>query len=366
MKPEGPKHAVKFMAKVREEDLDEAMDVLRGSVVPSLREMGLGELLVLTRRRKLEKLDPLGSGVTPSPVLERLLKNAPPDDPGYARDLRRMHLVLGQGGPENLDSAYAYHRLKGKYPAEYAMLREERFDDANLLKVAGCQIDCYGLWNTETHREADTSDMNGRSQDGWFTEFTHVFDTKDAKANRPRSAEIVAEELDHLLFPDLSGIYYTVVSRAPWPKDGKIGTHALRTRIPILLRGLEDAGDDIRSALVPVLAGQEGFEGALVLRSRGKGFIGELGWSPSGSSEHSGELSSAPKSNTTEGLSEFSRKATVEHECVSLWETEAAMKAGGEQLAGYVLRTLGDVVPEDWNAATANIRYDEAVAPAPN
>lgn len=366
MKSEDPEHAIKFMIKVREEDLEEAMDVLRGSVVPSLREIGLRKLLVLAWRRQLEKLEPHGSDIMRSPVLKRLLENAPPDDPGYARDLQRMHLVLSQGGPENLDSAYAYHRLKKKYPAEYEMLREEHFDDANQLKVTGCQIDCYGLWKTENHRKADMVDMNSTAYSGWFTEFTEVFDMKHTRMNRPHSAEIIAGKLGHLLFLDLSGTYYTVVSRAPWPKDGKIGTHALQTRIPILLRGLEDAEDDLQSALIPVLDGQEGFEGALVLRSRRKGFIGELGWSPSGSSEHSGELSSVPKNNTTEGLSESLRKATVEHECVSLWETEAAMKAGGEYLAEFVLRTLRDAVPEDWNADAANIRYDEAVILALN
>lgn len=366
MKPEEPEHAVKFMIRVREEDLDETKDILRVSVVPSLRDIGLGELLVLVRRRQLEKLKPPEPDVMRSSVLKQLLKNAPPDEPGYARDLRRMHLVLSQGGPENLDSAYAYHRLKKKYPAEYEMLREEHFDDANQLRVPACQIDLYGLWKTEIHRKADMFDMNSTGQDGWSTEFTRVFDMKYTKTNRPHSAEIIAGKLDHLLFLDLSGIYYTVVSRAPWTKDGKSGTRALRTRIPILLRSLQDAGDDILSTLIPVLDGKEGFKGALVLRSRGKGFIGEFGWSPSGSSEHSGDLSTAPRSNTTEGLSESLRKATVEHECVSLWKTEAAMKAGGEHLVEFALRTLRDVGPEDWNAAAASIVYDEAVAPAPN
>ncbi len=88
MKSEDPEYAVKFMMKVREEHLDEAQDVLRGSVEPSFREMGLGELLVLARRRQLEKLDPEGPGVVDSPILKRLLENAPPDEPGYANDLR--------------------------------------------------------------------------------------------------------------------------------------------------------------------------------------------------------------------------------------------------------------------------------------
>ncbi len=267
MKAEEREYAIKFIIKVREEDLDEAMASLRDSVVPSLREMGLRELLVLTRRRQLEKIEPQGPGVMRSPVLERLLKSAPTDDSGYVRDLRRMHRVLSQGGPESLDSAYAYHRLK-KYPAEYGMLREEHFDEANLLKVAGCQIDCYGLWKTEAHRKADMFDMNSTAYDGWSTEFTDVFDMKDTKMNRPHSADIIAGKLQQLLFLDLSGIYYTVVSRAPWPKDGTSGTHALRTRIPILLSSLQEAEDDIRSALIPVFDGQEGFEGALMLRSR--------------------------------------------------------------------------------------------------
>ncbi len=59
------------------------------------------------------------------------------------------------------------------------------------------------------------------------------------------------------------------------------------------------------------------------------------------------------------------REATVELECVSLWRTEAAMKEGSEHLAEFVLRTLGDVIPQDWNAVAANIVYDEAVAPVP-
>lgn len=363
MKPEEPKHAVKFMIRVREEDFDEAKDILRGSVVPALRDMGLGELLVLTRRRQLEKLEPPAPDVMRSPVLKRLLKSAPPDEPGYARDLQRMHLVLSQGGPENLDSAYTYHRLKRKHPAEYEMLREEHFDDANQLKVAGCQIDCYGLWKTEVRRKADMSDMNSTVHEGWFTEFTHVFDMKYTKMNRPHSAEIVARKLGPLLFLDLAGIYYTIVSRVSWPKDGSSGAHVLQTRIPILLSGLQDAENDVQSTLLPILDGQEGFKGALVLRSQRKGFIGELGWSPSGSSEHSGDFSIVRKSSTTEDLSESVRKATVEHECVSLWETEPAMKAGGKHLAEFVLRTLRDVVPEDWNTAAANIMYDEALAP---
>ena len=124
MKSYDPGHAIKLIIRVKEEDVDEAKDILRESLVSSLKDMGQDELLILTRRRQLEKIEPQGPGVMRSPVLERLLESASPEDPGYVRDLRRMHRVLSQGGPENLDSAYAYHRLKKKYPAEYEMLRE--------------------------------------------------------------------------------------------------------------------------------------------------------------------------------------------------------------------------------------------------
>ncbi len=74
-----PVHAVKFMVKVREEHAEDANGVLRDCVVPVFGRSGFGEVLIVARRRQLDKLDPEGPGVVESPVLKRLLENAPPD-----------------------------------------------------------------------------------------------------------------------------------------------------------------------------------------------------------------------------------------------------------------------------------------------
>ena len=106
-----PDHSVKFMAKVREEHVEEAVGVLRDCVVPVFIRSGFDEVPVVARRRQLDKLDPEGPGVVDSPVLKRLLESTPPDDPRYVNDLRSLHRDLA-GGVHSATHAMSHHHKK--------------------------------------------------------------------------------------------------------------------------------------------------------------------------------------------------------------------------------------------------------------
>jgi hypothetical protein len=315
------------MLKVSEEHLEEAMSVLQDSVVPVLRESGFGEILVLARRRQLEKLDPQGLGVVDSPVLRRLLERAPPDDPGYASDLRELHRNL-TGGISGVPHAMSHHNKKERRPEEYEAMRRELYAEENRLRVAGYQLDCYALYKGEADLKADTLDLEGK------------------KMLVPHSARFLAEELDGLLFLRLQGYYQTVIQRAlPGSPPVGEGLYATVALIPVLLRGAGDAGERIRR-FIGGLASRPGFAGSLVLRSRPAGFSGGFGWSPIGLKQHRGDEPD-PDDETV------SRKPLALHELsyacelLTLWLTEDNALAGAGLLAGSVSESLGDALPSE-------------------
>ncbi len=324
MKSEDPEHAVKFMMKVREEHLDEAKDVLRDSVVPSLREMGLGELLVLARRRQLEKLDPEGPGVVDSPILKRLLENAPPDEPGYANDLRSLHRDL-VGGISGYAHAMVHKFREEKWSEEYEALRWELRSEENRMRVAGCQLDCYASYEGEAELKADTIDNRNRTM------------------NTPHSAQVFARELKHLLFLKLEGIQHTVVHRALSEVPADAGLHAAQTLVPVLLSRTEEAEMRLRHLLQGGLASRPGFAGSLALRSRSKGFTGAFGWVPRGLWQHRGDQSSPDDGGAAERLD--LRETSVPYELVTLWRTGVEARAAVEWLVQAVPGALGDALP---------------------
>ncbi len=321
-----PVHAVKFMVKVKEEHMEEAVGVLRDSVVPVFGRSGVGEVLVVARRRQFDKLDPEGPGVVDSPVLERLLESPPPDDPRYVNDLRSLHRDLA-GGVHSATHAMSHHHKKKRRPAEYEELRRELYAENNRLRVAGCQLDCYALYESEEGLKDDTLDSRGK------------------KMLVPHSARFLTERLDGLLFLRLEGFHQTVVGREfpKSPRAGK-GLHAAQALVPVLLHGVGDAGVRIRSLLSGV-ASQPGFAGSLALRSRSDGFSGSLGWHPHGLRQHRGD--EPEPDGWGDRRPTNLREISVPYELVTLWSSGADAWAGVEYLAGSVPEVLAGTLAED-------------------
>lgn len=326
-------HAVKFMVKIREEHFQEAVTVLTDLVIPVLKSSGFREVLILVRRRRLEKLDPNGPGNAGSRVLRRLAEASPPHeaDLDYAR--RELPSLLGGDMPTGFAHGIMLHQLKTKDPAEYRRRREGRIaeqrrlteqllSEENWSRVAGYQLDCYAIYGSEADMKADTLDLENR------------------KIIVPHSAAFVAGEIDHLLFVKLTGIQHTVVHRVlPGGRTGAL--FAAQTQVPVVQRRTEEAWMRMQRSLIPGLSSREGFAGALVLRSRGEGFSGDSAWAPRSLPEHRGD----PPRPYDKGGRSLGDHATVPHEAVTLWETEAALLAGVEHMEGSVPKALGDSLP---------------------
>ncbi len=328
-----PAHAVKFMVKVKEEHVEEAVGVLRDSVMPAFGRSGVGEVLVVARGRQLDKLDPEGPGVVDSPVLKRLLESTPPDDPRYVSDLRSLHRDLA-GGVHSATHAMSHHHKKKRRPAEYEALRHELYAEENRLRVAGYQLDCYALYGSEEDLKADTLDSRGK------------------KMLVPHSARFLTERLDGLLFLRLEGFHQTVVGREfpePPTRVGK-GLHAAQALVPVLLPGVGDAGVRIRSLLSGV-ASRPGFAGSLALRSRSNGFSGSLGWSPRGLRQHRGDKPEPDGWGDRRPTNP--REISVPYELVTLWRNGTDARAGVEYLAGSVPEALAGTLAEDGFGAHA-------------
>lgn len=306
-----PVHAVKFMVKVRQEHMEEAVGILQNSVAPALKKSGFREVLVITRHRQLEKLDPEGPGVVGSPTLARLLENAPSDAPGYARDLRALHQGLVRG-VNSFAHAMAQHHKKKRRPEEYEALRRELYAEENRLRVAGYQLDCYALYKSEADLKADTLNLEGK------------------KMFVPDSARFLAEQLEGLLFLRLEGFHQTVVQRAlPGPPPVGEGLHVAQALAPVLLRCVRE------------LTSWPGFAGCVVLRCRPQGFSGNFGWSPSGLRQHRGDEPDPDHGGLRELPTDL-HQVSSPYELVMLWLTETDALAGVERLAGSAPEALGD------------------------
>ncbi len=96
----------------------------------------------------------------------------------------------------------------------------------------------------------------------------------------------------------------------------------------------------IGERLLPALAGQSGYLGALVLRSMNMGFVAGRGTVPRGLGEHRGE--SRERSGKTGG------SPGVPCECLTLWETEADLSAGVGMLVESLPGTLGGNLASDF------------------
>ena len=324
-----PAYVTKFMVKVREKDLGETLSVLRDSVAPEFRKSGFGEMLVVGRRRKLEKLDSEGPGIVDSPVLARLIGNAPSDNPKYAGDLHVLHRTL-VGGVSGYVHAMMYHHKKKRYPEEYEMLRREIYSEENHLRITGAQLDCYAFHESEADLRADTVGLDGRN------------------LYPPHSARFLSRELDGLLVLGLQGIHYTVTA-GELPKGEKPGSkdlYAVQTLTPILFARHQAIVDYIR-ILADGSASRSVLAGAVFLKSRGSGFDRGLGWSPRGLTQHQGDETRFEDNNvsTTTGPRRYFRDSTVPHELVTLWRTWERREPGVGWLAKAAPEALGLAFP---------------------
>ncbi len=106
------------------------------------RPKGLYERLLAAKRLLEEREAEKGSGGKPlassrvpgSPVLKELEEKATPARPEYMRDLRRLHSLIRSGGPDNWASSMWFGFLRGRYPGEYEMLKEEHLGKGKTLR----------------------------------------------------------------------------------------------------------------------------------------------------------------------------------------------------------------------------------------
>ncbi len=328
-----PVHVVKFMVKVREEHLQEAISTLQNSVVPVLKDSGFREVLVLACRQEFEKIDPEGPGIADSSVLRDLVKNARPHEVGREQILQKLRSRPGGHRPGGVGHAYQLRNMAKTNPAAYGSLLEDRLaedrslgekllDERNLVRVAGRQLDCYALYGSEADMKDDTLDLENR------------------RMIVPHSASFLAGELDGLLFLGMTGIFHTVVHRLFL--EEVLRNHrgsplfVAQTRMAVLPEHLGEAELRLGASLLPRLASPVGAIGALVLRSRREGFSGGLDWTPQSLSEHSG----GPPPDTALQP----RWAPIPHEIVTFWRTECDLLAGVGWLAEHVPETLGDLL----------------------
>ena len=97
--------------------------------------MGLYERILEERAEEEKRRGrPLGTlyGLD-SPVLDRLLADAPEDrPPGYSADLSTMHRLMSRGVRSQGD-AYRLHGLKARYREEHAKLAAEARGQGEIL-----------------------------------------------------------------------------------------------------------------------------------------------------------------------------------------------------------------------------------------
>lgn len=295
MNSKDPECAVKFMAKVDEECAGEAATILRESVAPVLREWGFREVLSVSRRRE----------VVESLILRQLLEDAPAES-GYAQHIRDLHETLVVGGPKSYTHSMLHHRDKKSYPEEYGLIREALGSEDNWETIPIKQFDCFALYDTEVDMRADTL---GRG---------------DLAEGRPHSGDLVAGEIRDLLVLPLRGTRHTVLYRSPLPDEAISLAYAAQTQVSAFLHRA-DTRAWIQDRLLPALAVQKGYLGALVLRSMNMGFVAGRGTVPRGPGEHRGEDRGPDR--------KAAANSTVLCECVTLWETEASLEAGVGRIA---------------------------------
>ncbi len=305
-----PGYAVKFMARVDEEHVEEAAAVLRESVTPILGEWGLGEMLTVSRRLE----------VVESRVLRRLLEDAPAES-GYARRIRDLHETLIMGGPKSYAHSILYHRDKTAYPEEHGLIREALDSEDNWATLPIRQFDCFALYNTEVDMKADALGRSSMAQ------------------GRQHSGDLVAGELSDLLVSPLRGTRHTVLHRSPRSHEATSPAYAAQTQVSVFPHRKE-ARAWIGERLLPALAEQSGYLGALVLRSLNMGFVAGRGTVPRGLAEHRGE--GRERSRKTAG------SPSVPCECLTLWETEADLNAGVAMLVESLPGTLGGNLASDF------------------
>lgn len=328
-----PVHAVKFIAKVREEHLEEAISTFRTSVAPVLKESGFREVLVIAHRQEFEKIDPEGLGIADSPVLRGLVRNARPHEAGRDQILEKLRSRPGGHRPSGLAHSYMLHHKKRNHPAQYQELRESRlaedqrlseklFDEENMLRVVGYQLDCYALYGSEADMKYDTLDLDNK------------------RMNVPHSGSFLAGELEGLLFLGMTGIYHTVIHRLFLEEvlrnQRSAPLFVAQTRISVLPEHVEETESRLCDSLLPRLASPVGAVGALALKSRREGFSGGLGWTPLSVSEHGG----GPPPDTALQP----REAPTAHEILTFWPSESDLLAGVEWLAEHVPEGLGDLL----------------------
>ncbi len=103
---------------------------------------GFYERLLAEKRLLPEKEAEEGSGgkhlascrIPDSPVLKELEEKATPDKTGYMRDLYSLHRLIRSGGPDNWASSMWFGFLRGRYPGEYEMLKEEHLGKGGTLR----------------------------------------------------------------------------------------------------------------------------------------------------------------------------------------------------------------------------------------
>ncbi|MDP9488166.1 MAG: hypothetical protein M3Q49_20655 [Actinomycetota bacterium] len=328
-----PIHAIKFVMKVGEEHLQEAISTLQTSVAPVLKESGFREVLVLARRRELEKIDPDGPGIADSSVLRDLVRNARPHEAGREQILRKLTSRPGGHRPGSVGGAYqlrnmaknnpaAYDRLLANRLAEERRLVEKLLDERNMLRVVGRELDCYALYGSEADLKDDTLDLENR------------------RMGVPHSASLLAGELEGVLFLGMTGVFHTIVHRLSLEEVSRNhrGSPLLvaQTRMAVLPEHLREAESRIRASLLPRLASPIGAVGALALRSRREGFSGGRVWYPQSLFEHDG--------GPPPGTALQPRWAPIPHEIVTFWRTEPDLIAGVEWLAEHVPEMLGDLL----------------------
>ncbi len=297
------RYAVKFMARVDEKRAEEAAAVLRESVIPTLGEWGLGEMLAVSRRLE----------VVESRVLRRLLEDAPAES-GYARRIRDLHKTLIMGGPKSYAHSMLYHRDKQRYPEEHGLIREALDSEDNWVTLPIRQFDCFVLYDTEVDMKADTLGRSSMAE------------------GRQHSGDLVARELSDLLVSPLRGTRHTVLHRSPRSQEALSSAYAAQTQVSMFPHRKE-ARVWIGERLLPALAGQSGYLGALALRSLNMGFVAGRGTVPRGLAEHRGK--GRERSRKTAG------SPGVPCECLTLWETQADLNAGVAMLVESLPGTLG-------------------------
>lgn len=140
-----PVHVVKFIAKVEEERVEDMVPLFQSSIAPVLRRSCFGEVLLLARRRELEKLDPEGPGIAGSQTLRSLVREARPHEAGLEQVLRRLESRPGGHILGGFAYAMRLHNMKEKNPAEYRRLRESHLAETRRGGPPDIKLDVPGL-----------------------------------------------------------------------------------------------------------------------------------------------------------------------------------------------------------------------------